>query len=338
MPSRVAIDLIALHRLTVAPGNPADVEPIGAFSGDRLAQDTIDQLAAYVADLDARDELEGSRATAGYFNPAQPNELAALRAAASGAAFEQASLAAMQRLAQRTRANATSGVVLFLRDDDGRLACLKLDPGPLTRTRIDRNAQAAARALDVARLEDVLPEPRELKKGAVIPSPSGADVRVVDLVKAGDAAGYWVDFLGVSSIRASVTATNLHDASLAALEREQVEPRRARELVAERWEAATQAPAPVPADEFVRELARDAGVDGARAWQHATEANADLADPHAVVAPTIAKRLRRTLELGDGVRVTGPAAQVDRRVEVDQDAQGWFVKVRATQPPEYRTG
>jgi hypothetical protein len=225
-----------------------------------------------------------------------------------------------------------------MRDDSARLVCMKLDPGPMTRTRIERGARAVTTALDVARLEDVLPEPSELKKGAVIPSPSGADVRVVDLVKRGDAAGYWVDFLGVASIRASDTAINLHDASLAALEREQVKPQRALEIVAMRWDAAIEAPAPVPADEFVRDVAREAGVDAARAWQHATEANADLADPHAVVAPITAKRLRRTIALGDGVSVAGPAAQVDRRVEVGQDATGWFVKVRATQPPEYRTG
>jgi hypothetical protein len=334
----VAIDLIALHRLTVAAGNPANVEPIGALAGNGLSPDATDQLEGYVADLDGRNELEGSRATAGYFDPSQPNELAALRGATSAAEFEQASLAAMQRLAQRTRANATSGVLLFLRDGHGRLVCLKLDPGPLTRTRIDRHAQAAATALDVAKLEDVLPEPRELKKGAVIPSPSGADVRVVDLVKPGDAAGYWVDFLGVSSIRASVTATDLVDASIAALERQDVAPPLARALVATRWEATTQAPAPVPTGEFVRDLARDAGVDATRAWQDATAAKADLADPHAVVAPAIAKRLKRTIDLGGDVKVTGPAAQVDRRIEVGQDAQGWFVKVRATRPPEYRTG
>jgi hypothetical protein len=334
----MGLELIAVHRLDVAPGSPANVAPIGVAKAAGLSPDAIEQLDGYVANLGQRDELLGKAATAGYFNPAQPNELAALRGAASAAEFEHASLAAMQRLAQRIRANATSGVILFLRDEDARLVCMKLDPGPMTRTRIEPGARAVRTAFDVAKLEDVLPEPSDLKKGAVIPSPTGADVRVVDLVKRGDAAGYWVDFLGVASIRASDTAINLHDASLAALEREQVQPRRALEIVAQRWEAAIEAPAPVGADEFVRDVAREAGVDAARAWQHATEANADLADRHAVVAPVTAKRLTRTIELGDGVKVTGPAAQVDRRVEVGQDRQGSFVKVRATQPPHFKTG
>jgi hypothetical protein len=334
----VSLDLIALHRLTVAPGSSANVEHIGAMAGDGLSAEAADQLAGYVADLDARDELEGTRATAGYFNPAQPNELAALRRAGSAAEFEQASRSAMRRLAPLTRGNATSGVVLFLREAGGRLVCLKLDPGPLTRTRVDRHAQAAATAFEIANLEDVLPEPRDLKKGALLPSPTGADVRVVDLTKTGDPAGYWVDFLGVVSIRATATASDLVVASIQALETENVSPPRARALVATRWEATTRAPRPVTTDEFVRELAREADVDETRAWQHAIAAKADLANPHAVVAPAIAKRLKRVVELGDGVRVTGPAAQVDRRVEVDQDAQGWFVKVRATQPPDFRTG
>jgi biotin carboxyl carrier protein len=338
MPSSVALDLIALHRLTVAAGQPADVEHIGAATADRLPPDTVEQLATYVANLDRRDELHARGAMAGYFDPAEPSELSALRGAASEDGFEQASRAAMQRLAGRIRANATSGVILFLRDGDSRLVCLKLDPGPVTHTRVDSSAQAPALALDVATLQDVLPPPGDLKKGAMIPSPSGADVRVVDVVKGNDAAGYWVDFLGVSPIRASVIATNLHDASLVALEREQVEPERALALVAERWDAAIAAQEPVPASDFVRAVAQDARVDEARAWQHATEASADLADRHAVVAPVTAKLLKRTIELGDGVRITGPAAQVDRRVEEGQDAQGWFVKVRATRRPEYRTG
>ena len=64
----------------------------------------------------------------------------------------------------------------------------------------------------------------------------------------------------------------------------------------------------------------------------------DLAHPHAVVVPVIAKKLRRIIDLGDGVKITGPAAQVDPRIEEGQDDQGWFVKVRATRRPHYGTG
>jgi hypothetical protein len=340
MASTVALDLIALHRLTVARGNPATVGPIGAAPGSRLPADAIEQIEGYIGNLDRRDELEGSRAVAGWFDPAEPDELGALRAATSVAEFERASLGAMNRLARLARGNATSGVVLFIREGGvgGRLVCLKLDPGPLTRTRIDPGAQAAATAFDVARLRDVLPEPRDLKKGAVLPSPGGADVRVVDLTKAGDPAGYWVDFLGAVGIRAADTASNLVTASVRALELEQVPPPRARELVARHWTSTTTATAPVTADAFVRDLARDAGVDATRTWGHVTEARADLADPHAVVAPAIAKKLKRIVDLGDGVRVSGPAAEVDQRIEEGQDEAGWFVKVRATRQPGYETG
>jgi hypothetical protein len=334
----VALDLIAVHRLIVAQGNPASVGPIGAAAAAQLSADAIEQIEGYVADLAGRDELEGSRATAGWFDPAEPNELAALRDAASVADFEQASGAAMSRLAGRARGNATSGVVLFVRQTDGPLACLKLDPGPLTRTRVPPGADAAATALAVEKLEDVLPEPRDLKKGALIPSPSGADVRVVDLTKVGDPAGYWVDFLGAVSIRAAATASDLVVATIEALERDHVEPPRARALVATRWERTAAAPAPVPPEQFVRDVAADAQIDPQRAWDYAKGAKTGLANPHAVVAPVIARRLRRIVDVGDGVRITGPAAQVDRRVEEDQDAHGWFVTVRATRRPEYGTG
>ncbi len=335
----MALDLIALHRLTVARGTPATVGPIGATTASRVTADAVQQLEGYIADLDRRDELEGSAATAGWFDPAQPNELAALRSARSAADFEQASRDAMDRLARLARGNATSGVVLFVREagSGGRLACFKLDPGPLTRTRVDPRARAADTALDIAKLQDVLPEPRDLKKGALIPSPSGADVRVVDLTKAGDPAGYWVGFLGTVSIRAASTASSLVAASIAALERENVPSPRARALVAARWEATASAPAPVTTHDFVRDLAQDASVDPARAWQHTTGASPDLAAPHAVVAPVIAKRLKRVVDLGDGVKITGPEALVDPRIEEGQDAQGWFVKVRATRQPAYTT-
>ena len=270
----VPFDLVALHRMAVSSGNPAVIDPIGAAMGGDLSQDAVGQLEAYIADLDGRDELEGSKAAAGWFDPAEPDELADLRAAKSVADFRHASLDAMDRLARLARGNATSGVVLFVREtgQPGRLVCLKLDPGSLTRTRLDHGARAAATAITIAKLEDVLPEPRDLKKGAVIPSPSGADVRVVDLTKTGDPAGYWVNFLGAISIRAAATASDLVTASIAALEREHVPSPRARELVAVRWEATATAPEPVGAEEFVRQLADEADVNPDSAWEHAKSA------------------------------------------------------------------
>lgn len=330
--------LIALHQLTVGNGSPTRAEPIGATSADELPSDTVAQLGGYVADLERRDELEGSRATAGWFDPSEPGELRALRDAGGVAAFDAASRGAMARLADKVRGNASSGVVLFLGGEDGRLACFKLDPGRRTLTRVQPGAHSAAGALDVATLEDVLPEPRDLKKGALLPSPSGADVRVVDLTKTGDPAGYWVQFLGATSIRAAVTAERLVTASIAALEAEDVPSPRARELVATRWQAVVQAPAPVAPRAFVDGLSEDAGLDAGAVWDHARRMDGGLSAAHAVVPPVIARRLKRTVDLGGGVRVVGPQSAVDPRLEEGSDADGTFVKVRATQQPVYELG
>lgn len=336
----MTLELIALHRLTVTPGQPGSVGRIGAATAAQLSQDALDQLERYVSDLDGRDELAGAKATAGWFDPAQPTEIANLRRARTAADFDQASRDAMARLARIAPGNASSGVVLFVREAgaQGKLACLKLNPGRLTRTRVDTTAAAASAALDVARLDDVLPEPRDLRKGALFPSPSGADMRVVDLTTTGDPAGYWVSFLGVKSIRATATASGLATAAVTALESQRVSAARARELVSEQWDAAANAVAPMPPETFVRQVATAAGVDASSAWNDARQTDGNLADSHAVVAPMIAKKVRRVIDLGDGVRVTGPASQVDRRIEEGQDADGWFVKVRATGRPDYRNG
>ena len=333
----MTFELIALHRLTVARGNDATVQPIGAADVSQLSLDAVDLLEAYVADLVARDEALGSRATSGWFDPDEPPEITALREARDLAAFEDASLEAMGRLATLARGNASSGVVLFLSGGDGRLACFKLDPETLTRARIDPRAQRAAAAIGTAQLEDVLPEPRDVKKGALLPSPSGADARVVDHARPGDPAGYWVQFLGVAAIRATAVATSLMTEAEAALRRENVPAHRARALLTDRMEATAKGGEAVAPERFVRDLARDAGVDDAAAWEHVRGANHELAGPHAAVAPLVAKRLRRVVDLGGGVVLSGPAGEVDRRVEEGEDESGPFLKVRATAQPAYRT-
>jgi hypothetical protein len=333
----MAIDLIALHRLTVRSGQAARTDAVGALNASSLPTDTVDQLDAYVRNVEERDETAG-RASAGWYDPAQPAELKALLAATNASQFGTASGQAMMRLAATVRGNASDGVVLFLRivGSPNRVACFKLDPERVTRTQVVPGARGLSTALAVQHLANTLPEPRDLKKGALFPSPSGADVRVIDLTTA-EVAGYWVRFLGVVSVQASATAKALFDATVTALQGDGVAVPAARRAVSEEWGGAGRAGVPAP-EVFVRAAASRTRADPARTWSAVRQAAPDLAGAHATITAPVARRLTQTVDLGGGVKISGPAGEVDLRVEEGQDAAGWFVKVRATGRPQYLHG
>jgi hypothetical protein len=246
----------------------------------------------------------------------------------------------MERLRSVTPRTASSGVVLFLRGrrDGGErfVAVLKMSPAPVRHTQFNP-ATTASQAITVTNLQNVLPEPTDLRKAAVMPNPSGPPLRVVDL-QAVDRADYWLRFLGaVDRPRQKAVAEMLVGAAVGALESQGVERQAARAAVATRLEHASEEEGPVAPRAFLDGVAEQAGKNAEDIWSHVVEQEPTLALDHIDVAPVVVQKLTTEIDAGGNVVVRGPASQLDRRVSIDQDDEGWFVKVRALHEPEPRT-
>jgi hypothetical protein len=314
------------------------VDHVGAAAASELAADAVNGLRDYVADLDGRDEIVG-RARPAWWENGKPAVFGELETC-SIETFDDVSRVAMERLRASARRPATSGVVLFLRGQRASgqrfVALLKMSPGPVSHTQFNPRT-SASRAIKVTNLQNVLPEPGELRKAAVLPSPAGPPLRVVDL-QGRDPAGYWLRFLGAADRpRQKEIAEMLVEAAVGALRSEGVEHREARVLVATKLETAAAGEEPVAPRAFLDDVAAQAGKDAPQLWKHAIEQAPELESDHIDVAPVIVRKLTTEIDAGGGITIRGPAAQLDRRVEIGQDDEGWFVRVRATRKPEPRT-
>lgn len=332
------LEVIAAHRLDVPQQGDVSVVHVGAALATQLRTDAVDGLGDYVASLDHHDEIVG-RAKPAWWDSAKPQELDQLETCAVGE-FDAASRAAMERLRSKTPRTAASGVVLFLRGarDDGErfVALLKMSPASVRHTQFNP-ATPASQAITIASLQNVLPEPNDLRKAAVLPNPAGPPLRVVDL-QGRDPAGYWLNFLGAADRpRQKAVAEMLAETAVSALVDQGVERQAARALVATRLEAAGNEEGPVAPREFLDGVAAEADKDAQSVWDHAVERESALQLDHIDVAPVVVRKLKATIDAGKGIVVSGPADQLDRRVTVGQDGDGWFVKVRATHEPETRT-
>lgn len=330
----MAFAFVALHRLTVRPGATTSVARLLVAPGSLLPARTVTALERYVSELEQRDELSGA-ASPGYFAAVKPPEITLMENATTAAQFDAATGAAVARLAAIAPTTASSGVVLFLQITGGRLACFKLDPSAVTRTLVK---PATPMALSVETLQNALPEPGEMKKGALFPSPTGADARVVDKTMPGT-ADYWNSFLGLATVRRKVVAAHLLTASADALVQLGLSPGAARAAAAAEWDnlAALPSGTPTVPQQFVTAVATAAQVNPTAAWTHAQTAEPLLGDPHAVVMSQSAKALKRVVDLGDGITVKGPAGLVDQRLTERPSATGNYVEIRTFQQPEYRT-
>lgn len=332
------LEVIAAHRLDVPQKGSASVRYVGAAPAAQLQADTVSRLGAYIASLDERDEIVG-RAKPAWWDSAKPAELEKLEEC-TVTEFDAASREAMERLRSVTPGTASSGVVLFLRGrrDGGErfVAVLKMSPAPVSHTQFNP-ATTASQAITVTNLQNVLPEPTDLRKAAVIPNPSGPPLRVVDL-QAIDRADYWLRFLGaVDRPRQKAVAEMLVGAAVGALEDQGVERQAARALVATRLERAAKEEDPVAPRAFLDGVATQAEKDPQSIWLHAVKQEPTLALDHIDVAPVVVQKLTTEIDTGGNVVVRGPASQLDRRASIHQDSEGWFVKVRAIHKPEPRT-
>lgn len=335
------LEVIAAHQLEVPEKETegeVSVSHVGAAPVARLRADAVGGLVDYVASLDDRDEIVG-KAQAAWWDSAKPSELDELETCAVGA-FDEASRAAMDRLRSNTPRSAASGVVLFLRGkrDGGKpfLALLKMSPAAVSHKQFHPGSSAPS-AITIENLQDVLPEPGDLRKAAVLPNPSGAPVRVVDL-QGPDPAGYWLRFLGVAERpRQKAVAGKLTESAVSALESEGVEQQEARVIVATSLAAAAEDRKPVEPRKFLDGVAAKANKDPQEVWDHAVGKEPELKLSHVDFAPAVVQKLTAKIDLGNRITLSGPAAQLDRYVTPGQDANGWFVKVRSTHKPETRT-
>jgi hypothetical protein len=334
-----SLDVLAVHRLEV--GQAARAVPIGTAQRHELDPRAIDRIERYVADLDAREEALG-KAVPAWWEGTQPREFQTLDACPVEG-FDQASVAVMTRLQAVTPATAASGVMIFARGTrqvgNSALAIFKMAPRPISHTQFNPEAQAAA-AITVAQLQNVLPEPKDLAKAAIAPHPLGAaPLRVVDVRTAEEPADYWLRFLGAQQPpKQPQLGRLLLDTSRTVLEEAGVSHAQAQSLVARELEAKQQAGRPLQPQVFIEQLARQANQPPAAIWNAAETRQAALARPHAEISAVAASRLKTSIDLGDDIVLVGPAPLMRApRVEIDQDEQGWFVKVRTTAQPRPKT-
>lgn len=333
------IDYIAAHRLDVPREGDIVVAHVGAAEADDFHHDAVAELSGYVDYLDRIDDAVG-RAQPAWWDNEMPAELEQLESCSSVADFDAATRGAMARLRTSTPRTASSGVVLFLRGerDGGQdfVALLKMSPAVVDHALFNPEALPSD-AITVAHLENVLPKPRDLRKAAVLPNPTGPPLRVIDF-QVRELASYWLSFLGAAvGPRPKEVAKALAETAVSALVDQDVKPVDARQAVAAGIEEAGAAEGPVAPRQFVEEIARRASTEPKRAWSHVVELDSELMDEHIVVPPAVVRDLTTSIDLGGDITITGPASQVDPRVTIAMDEDGWYVQVRATQKPEPRT-
>jgi hypothetical protein len=126
-------------------------------------------------------------------------------------------------------------------------------------------------------------------------------------------------------------------AAVGALESEGLEHQEARVLVATTIDTAASGEEPFAPRAFFDNVATQAEKDSRLLWEHAVEQLPALDSDHIDIAPVVVRKLTTEIDAGGGITIRGPATQLDRRVHIDQDEEGWFVTVRATREPEPRT-
>lgn len=334
------IRYIAAHRLEVPQEGDISVAFVGAAEASTFHRDAVTELSSYVDYLDRIDDAVGRAQPAWWNDGGMPAELSDLGSCTSVADFDTATRGAMARLQAGTPRTASSGILLFLRGerDGGQdfVALLKMSPTTVDHAMFNPEAPPSD-AITVAHLENVLPKPRDLRKAAVLPNPTGPPLRVVDL-QVRELASYWLNFLGAATgPRPKEVAKALAETAVSALVDQEVAPADAREAVAAGIEEAGAAEDPVVPQQFVEDVARRARAEPERAWSQAVELDPELTDEHLELPPTVVKDLTTTIDLGGGVTISGPASQVDPRATIAMDDVGWYVKVRATQEPEPHT-
>lgn len=323
-----ALEAFAVHRLRI-DANGKTVVPVGSAAPATLAADARERIERYVDDLHDRDEAVDRAVSAWWSDGASPAHIEATRSCAP-ADFNHATRRAVELLSDGTpRDPRSAGIVVFLRGhfgDGAALGIVKLPLLEIEHTRFHRRAGDAGHAISVDHVVDVLPDPADMNKAALLPNPGGAPLRVIDMQIAGDPAGYWLRFLGARARprvprMVQLVANALHDTLLLDFQRAD-----ALDLVVGELPAPDRELSP---RELCDNVAGRARIESGPLWEAAAARVPKLeTTPHLAVPGAQPAARRVTVDLQGGVRVSGPADQLDRRMEIDQDAHGWYVKLR----------
>ncbi|HLI56679.1 MAG TPA: hypothetical protein VKY26_06535 [Actinomycetota bacterium] len=239
-----------------------------------------------------------------------------------------------------TPAQAKSGLVVFIRDaaDDGNttLLCLKMLLSQESFTRFLEAAEAAD-AITVDDITNILPSPEELKKGALIPHPTGtADLRVVD-EQMRDAAEYWMRFLGARARpREPELAKLVAGTVLEALVSITHDEEGARSAVAAELGSVVQGVENLSVRDFVQAVGVRAETDTLRLLNEVEARDQTLLQAETILTPIAARRVDTVIELDDGIKVRGPAWALDGRwrARQRQNGTGWVLEIDSVRRPE----
>ncbi len=333
------LEVVTLHRLLVENGK-ASAEFVGSVSEPSPDSALASRIGGYGENLADRNEAAG-RAQSAWWVESQPEHVGRLLTC-SRDEFTEASASAVKELVKATKPTSKSGLVVMTRtsaasgDSPAVVIVLKLVLGKEELTRFEEHV-AAEQAITDETITNVLPRPKDLQKGALIPHPTGAaDARVVD-EQLQEPAGYWLDFLGLSARPKDPALAKL----TAAAAREVLEERigsQAGTVIAQQLSSLADQPQPVGADTFLEGVAEAGGVPSEAYVTAVLEREPTLADPRAELNPKAMGRVELVITLEGGVKVRGPASSLAGRYQIREPEQGdvWVVELTSGQRPEVR--
>jgi len=311
-PGELGLDVVAMHRLNITAGK-ANASYVGATQVVTMPAKATEYLAEYVTGMRERSEAQGRAQSAWWFSGSMPDILRELMTC-DASKFDEASRNAILELARQAPGNAQPGLVVFLRvagqSQGPSLLCLKMGLVQLSLTRFQEMVDVA-QAITVEELRNVLPKPKELKKGALIPHPErAADLRVVD-EQMDDAADYWLRFLGARTGPKEPELANL-TVSLLADAVQDTKVSTPRILVAEQLAEVAGGPEAVPVREIIRRTAEAARMDETTVLNRVAEAEPSL-NLDLTLSPAVAGRTKTIIDLGHGISISGPTIELDKR-------------------------
>jgi hypothetical protein len=302
-----------------------------------LPQATAAYLNTHIADVSGRTDAVGT-ALPGWWHPAEPDEIRALRPNGNGD-FSTSVSNALTRLAAIKPGTASPGLYVFIRTSSPSVVILKLD---LTEQEIYRlAAQAAAEGvIEYQQLHDVLPPEGGLRKAALIPNPDGAsDLRIVDDEANQGSATYWLSFLGCRSMPSAprvlkatveaVSAVLIPESSRLTVER----------AIAQTFSESEEAVATLTPQDFLTRVAETAqiAIEPEVLWQRVSEAAGPSLPVQSFMPVHTVERAIRLYEFrvgGQKVTIRGPLAALSGRVEWQPTATGYTITIQADDEPQ----
>ena len=300
---------------------------VGQLDVGKLDPAVRDHLADYLDELDELSELDG-KAAPGWWktNGKPPAELDTLATCPLGG-FAAAADSAMARLVLASPGNASDGLLMFVRahanGGTAAFACLKLKFTAIEDLWYTGKANPQD-AIDQLRFNDVLPKPKEVRKAAVSPNPSGTgDLRVVDN-QLQDPADYWLDFLGAAArpTEKKMTKTAAAALTVALSKAAQMPPHAAAGLVSTELDKISAGGQAVKPATVTNNLAAVKNIDPGALWAAAKTESAELGNPHYELTPDGADEVFSTYDLGDRITLKGPSRLLDPKVDFKPDGQG----------------